>query len=262
MTLCPMCHDMATKGALAVEEQWEMKATPYNIERGFTQGVLKVDQPYNAVRIGGNLLVSDRTVISIDHEPLWALSVDGNGRMSLSIALSDQQGILLALIESNEWLSGDAVLWDFQADYQYLRIRRKVRDIAMEIDARKEPVMLRANLWHNGVLFRLAPDRIEVAGNEVDSSLINLGLVDCELALDTATPGQAQIVALPETGLAAIVSREDDYERLRESVLAWRRLREPGSVPDMDTITLSTILADDDPCWCGSGRELQQCHRR
>src|SRR5438876_516481 len=49
MVLCPNHHDQATKGAMPEDEQRRYKSSPHNIERGYVDGLLTVNQRYCAV---------------------------------------------------------------------------------------------------------------------------------------------------------------------------------------------------------------------
>jgi hypothetical protein len=97
----------------------------------------------------------------------------------VSLTVYDDRGSLVALIQDNEWISGDPFPWDIESDFQYLRMRRKLRDISLEVDARKEPIKVRADLWRSGHRIRLSPLEIRVEGELVGGFGIikNLGLV-------------------------------------------------------------------------------------
>ncbi len=53
---------------------------------------------------------------------------------------------MLAHIENNEWISGDHMPWDLESSFQWLKIRHRLRNIALEIDAKKTPIEIRADL--------------------------------------------------------------------------------------------------------------------
>ena len=52
MLLCPNCHTEATLGAMTVEEQRRFKSNPYNVEKGYSNGFLKINQSVPAINIG------------------------------------------------------------------------------------------------------------------------------------------------------------------------------------------------------------------
>src|SRR5712692_7936645 len=76
MVVCPNHHDQCTKGAILEPEQRSWKAKPFNIERGYVDGQLKINQSYCAVACGSCLMVNDGTQVRIDGEPLLSLSLD------------------------------------------------------------------------------------------------------------------------------------------------------------------------------------------
>lgn len=52
MTLCPLHHHEATVGAMPEKEQRSFKANPYNIERDYVEGMLKINQNILIVELG------------------------------------------------------------------------------------------------------------------------------------------------------------------------------------------------------------------
>ncbi|MGB9859693.1 MAG: HNH endonuclease [Moorellaceae bacterium] len=138
MILCPICHHEATVGAMTEEEQRSYKLHPFNIKREYVKGKLKVNQNLPVVVIGSNQFVGEGDFLLVDKESLLSLEVN-SGRLELSIKLYDHTDQLLAHIKNNEWISGDPMPWDLESSFQWLKIRHKLRDIAIEIDARKTP---------------------------------------------------------------------------------------------------------------------------
>jgi hypothetical protein len=70
-------------------------------------------------------------LVGIDRAP--------DGRLHLSARLYDAEGELLAEIVDNEWVSGNPLPWDLDARFSYLKIRNGLRQIALKMDARKDP---------------------------------------------------------------------------------------------------------------------------
>ena len=248
MVLCPLCHDAATKGALPESDQWDYKRSPYNIERELVDGSLAINQDYCAVAIGSTLLVGERPFVKINGEKLLSISVDGAGHLQVSLTIYDERDELIAVIEQNEWVSGDPLPWDIEADFQYLRLRRKLRDIAFEIDARNEPVRLRATLWRGGEKVSLGPRTISIGASE-PSGIASLGLVGLGIELDDSGTHLTPDERLPG---GRFVSQPTDEGRLKESLKAWESLKADAA----------SGLGRNDPCWCGSGNKFKRCHGR
>jgi hypothetical protein len=226
MLLCPIHHDQATKGALPESEQWELKRHPHNITHGLAGGQLTVNQPYCAVAIGQSLMVGDMAFVVANGEPLLSLSsAQDNGQLELAVTLYDESDALLALIDRNEWVTGDPFPWDIESDFQYLRIRRKLGDISLEIDARRDPVRLRADLWRGGHRIRLSPRGIQIDGENVTGvGIQNLGLVAMGIDLHT---DEGRVTLSPDArfGSGVLVSQPTFTDRLVESVAAFNRLK-------------------------------------
>ena len=134
MILCPNCHDAATKGALSEESQKQAQSDPYNRRRGYASGALMVGQKYCAIACGGTLLVGDGMAIRMDGLELLRLSAGADGDLQVSLELRDQDGTVLAVVERNEWISGDPDLWDMRSDHDRLKLWTASRAIVLEIN--------------------------------------------------------------------------------------------------------------------------------
>ena len=220
--LCPIHHHEATVGAMLEEEQRFYKANPYNIEKGFVEGKLKINQETPVVNIGTNQFIGDGDFLLVDGENLLATEIN-NGRLELSMKLYDQKDNLVAEIKRNEWISGDPLPWDLESKFQWLRIRRKLRDIELEIDARKYPIGIRADMWRNGQNFQLNANEILFNGVRKNIGFINLCFVALRLEADTSKQ-TFSIVPDPRFGSGHFVSHHDVNERVKMGLLAWEEL--------------------------------------
>ena len=161
MILCPYCHDEATKGAMTEKEQRVHKANLYNIQRGLASGQFKINQDLCAIECSTILMRANGTMFRVDGEPLLGLELNSNGGLDLSVILFDKDNNKIATIDHNEWVTeSDFMPWDIESDFQYLKIRQKAGDIRLEIDARTEPVQLRADLWAKGHLIKIGPSEL------------------------------------------------------------------------------------------------------
>jgi hypothetical protein len=222
MLLCPIHHHEATVGAMLLDSQRSLKSNPFNITRGLVEGTLKVNQKTPVLNLGTNQFVGDGDFILIDGESMLSLEIR-DSRLELSMKLYDQNDTLVAEVKGNEWISGNPLPWDLESKFQWLRIRRKQRDIQLEIDARKDPLDLNADIWRQHQQFHLASDRLLFNGVVRDFSMINLCLVGMRLEVDSAK-GTFQMSPDPRYGEGAIVSNADVKERVRNGLLAWERL--------------------------------------
>jgi hypothetical protein len=229
MVLCPNHHDGVTKGAVTEDAQRMWKATPFNETKGYADGLLAVGQDFCAVECGTCLLVNDGVLISVDDEPLLQFAVEDR-RVLLSLDLFDEADSLLALIEQNEWVSGDPAIWDLEASYQRLTIRQAPGDVRMRLDVRALPMTLRVRLWRHGHLIDLAPDRILVGSRDAvlaggfGMEARYLGFVGMRLALSTHD-GALSMVPDERYGQGLLVSEGDRVRRLAKCVNGLSRLR-------------------------------------
>jgi hypothetical protein len=222
MLLCPDDHREATAGAMLEDEQRLHKANPINIKKGFVEGLLKINQTSPVVTIGSNQFVGDGNFILIDGENLLSIEVN-EGRIELSMRLYDQKDNLVAEVKRNEWISGDPFPWDLESKFQWLRIRRKLRDIALEIDVRKYPIDVRAEMWRHGQKFELNPDQILFNGVVTHVSLSNICFVAAQLGIDTSKK-TFTMSPDPRFGQWSVITNADIKERVKVGLRIWEEL--------------------------------------
>jgi len=185
MVLCPNHHTEATNGALEEPEQRHHKLHPFNIERGFTEGQLKVGDRRVVIRAGGVLFVGQGVKIVVDGEALLQLDVDNEGRLHVTLDLYDRDDACLLSIRQNEWITGDPLAWDIEFGSRWLKLRRKKRDVALFIDARAQPVQVTADLWRRGQNFSITPDSLLFNGVVKGIGFKDVELDSVMLAVDT-----------------------------------------------------------------------------
>jgi predicted nucleic acid-binding Zn-ribbon protein len=231
VVVCPNHHDECTRGAVTDEEQRTWKANPYNVARGYANGLLKVNQSYCAITCGSCLLVNDGAHVMIDGEQLLGLSLE-DGRVQLSMTLYDDQNHVLALIEDNEWLSGDPAVWDLEASYQRLTLRIARGDIRLRLLVDRDPMTLEAQLWRNRYFVRISREGITLNGAEVHaqglpgSGFQDLGFARAVIEIDTKT-GTYHLTPDPRFDRFVMVSAETGLQLLVQTVNALSELRAP-----------------------------------
>lgn len=231
MALCPNHHREATNGGLGESEQRSYKANPYNIMHGLAQGALALQQRTLAIELGSTQFVGDGTFIRVDDQPLLSLSLSDDGRLQVSVELYDRDGNLLALIDKNEWISGDPYPWDLEYGGRWLLIRRRQREISLYVDARPRIVSVRGSLWFKQQHFAITEAGIEFNGVELQSGqsgipgtrISDLCLVGAGL-LATTEPPRLAITVDSRFKQAMLVSWADVDERIQKGVEAWERL--------------------------------------
>lgn len=224
MILCPYCHDAATKGAIPEEEQRRIQANPHNLARGYASGAIKINQSYCAIACGETMFIGSSSVINVDQEPLLKMSVGADGYMEISANLYDEQGNTLAVIDRNEWISGDPAIWDMESDHQRLTIRAKKYKVSLMIDAKGEPVRLHGRFFRHGQTIRLNSSGFSVDGGIIhDSQMQGIAFVGFSIDFDTV---QEKVQFVPYLGTGMIVSEWDPIQRLIKAVDAWKKLTE------------------------------------
>jgi hypothetical protein len=230
MVLCPLHHDQATKGALPHDRQREYKKHPRNIVRGYVNGLLALTQDYCAASLGSTQVVGEGPFLLVDQEPLIGFYM-GPHNLELSLCLFDQNDAPLLEIDRNEWISGDPLPWDIQADWRQLTVRQRQRDIILSLDARRVPLELRGKFWRHGQAISISPQGIEFEGAPLNNSGIrDLALVGASISIDTTSTGMK---ITPQAGSpgAVFVSWPNPRERLYRAREAWRRLRNQLNKP-------------------------------
>lgn len=223
MVLCPICHHEATVGAMTEEEQRSYRLHPFNIERGYVEGKLKINQKLPVVVIGTNQFVGEGDFILVNKESLLSLKVN-SARLELSLKLYDPKDQLLAHIENNEWISGDPIPWDIESSFQWFKIRHKLKNIALEMDARRFPIEIRADLWRKSQNIQLDPQQILFNGVVQNVRFINLCLVAMRLVVDTSSK-QFKLEPDPRFGRGVLVSWPDPHERIKKGLKSWEQLK-------------------------------------
>jgi hypothetical protein len=221
MVLCPLHHDKATDQAMPEAEQRRYKIKPFNIANGLVHGKLALKQDYCAVDIGDVTVVGEGTFMRIDGEEMLALYM-GEQNFELSVTLYDQADCLALHIDHNEWISGDPLPWDIEADWQRLTLRERHRKILLSLDAKKVPMRLTAEFWRSGKFLKLGTSGISAGGKTFTqgAGIKNLAIVGLSLDVQTGK------LAMSVSGRGEIVSWPHPRERLWRARDAWRRVQQ------------------------------------
>lgn len=219
MVLCPNHHDQATKNAMPEKEQREYKSNPYNKQRNMVRGNLEIKQNYCAIGVGTVYMVGEGSCLRIDEEDLLRIDM-GEKNLEISIHLYDENDNLLLFIDHNEWVSGDYLAWDIEANWQELIIRHKSRDIRLSINAKIKPAQIKCKLWKNGQSITITESELNVADKR---GMSHLALVGAMINIDTKKQ-ECGFGPYIEGGMAFMITHADPRERLIQAVAKWKEL--------------------------------------
>jgi hypothetical protein len=107
MTLCPLCHYEATIDAMPEKEQRYFKVNPINIEKGYAEGMLKINQKFLIAELGNVQFIGEGSFLTVDGHDLFSLTKNSSGRIELSAEIYSSDGSKLVVIDHNEWVSGN-----------------------------------------------------------------------------------------------------------------------------------------------------------
>jgi hypothetical protein len=221
MVLCPLHHDQATKRAMPEPEQRRFKANPYNIKRGVAKGLLAVRQDYCAADLASVTIVGEGPFIRIDGENILSFHI-GEGNLEISLRLFSETDDLLLDIDRNEWIAGDPLPWDIEADWQKLMLRERVRQISVSLNAKPVPLELKGELWRGGKRVSLDAGGISIDGAIRKSGTGGLALVGMVLDIDT---GKVSLAPSPQNPHVMFVTWPNRRERLWKARDEWRKIK-------------------------------------
>jgi len=132
-------------------------------------------------------------------------------------------------IERNEWISGDPLPWDIQADWQKLTLRESARQISLSLDLKTVPLELKSELWRKGKRVSLNNRGIFLDDRPVMCGIEELALVGLTVDLDTSKWSMKPASHNP---YGLIVSWSDRKERLRKARDEWRKIKAANEKAD------------------------------
>ncbi len=160
LALCPNHNAEVSAGEISEKTQRAWKAEPFNIKRGYADGVLRTESRYVAVEAASNYLVGLSFHLLVDERPLLIIRKNSSGQILLSVDLYDENDTLLVSIIDNEWITGDPMPWDIEYRANWLRVREKVRKISLLLDLHKEVIGVEGDLWRSGWSFGIRGQQI------------------------------------------------------------------------------------------------------
>ncbi|MFZ3147486.1 MAG: HNH endonuclease signature motif containing protein [Methanothrix sp.] len=226
MILCPICHQEATVGAMLEKEQRSLRANPFNIEKGYVEGMLKVNQKVLVIDLGDVQFIGKGNFLTVDGQDLFSLTKSPSGRIELSAEIYSRDGKKLAVIDHNEWISGDPFPWDIESSFQWIILREKKHKISIGINTQECPIKIRADLWCHGINIVISQtDGILIDKYGMHNSIAHLCLVALRLIVSTSKE-KFEIQPDPSFGEGRMISEADARIRIRNGIKEWKKLND------------------------------------
>lgn len=215
MVLCPLHHDQATKGAMPISEQRQLKASPFNIRNCHAKGLLEVKQDYCAADLGTITVVGEGCFLRILGQEILSLSLSDQN-LELSLKLFSPAGELLVDIYKNEWVAGDPMPWDIKADWQVLTLYERSRRISVSLNAKTVPLQIQGEFYYDNRRVSVTNRAILIEGTP-NTSFSNFAFVGGGIDVNTSN---VQICFGGQ-----IISWSDKRARLWKARDLWRKIK-------------------------------------
>ena len=164
MALCPNHHQQAGAGGMSEQEQRSYKAAPYNIGQGKANGQLVLPAGQDKMLVGGLALGPSGPLLVVDDYILVQARADGNSLL-VSLVVLDENDQILLRITDNEWVTGDAELYDLESRWRRLVVRRRLGDVLLDVDGRTYPYRIKGQLQKSGRVARLRHSGMQLEAN-------------------------------------------------------------------------------------------------
>lgn len=224
MVLCPNHHDMMK--ATPIERQRLIKATPCNLKNGYVYGLLKINHPFCALRIGNVEFVGEGVGFYVDGESILSVGVTKEGLVGLSARVYRRDGTLIAEIVDNEWISGEPLAWDIEAKWQSLIIREKSHHINISLQTQQFPMLIQGAVYYKGMEIEWRPDGLSVSSKQAKmggARFQHLALANGAIKFSTQPP---RIILGPVIGeKMGLVSEPDQEKRVQKAYDSFRQLK-------------------------------------
>ena len=146
-----------------------------------------------------------------------------NLQLQVSLRLYNEADELLLHIERNEWVSGDALPWDIEADWQLMVLRQRARQITISIDARSIPMRVKGEFYRSGRRLPLEEKCISM-DHKRGVTLSELAFVGMVLELHL-NDGGFSFGPSPNVASGVLISWPNRRERLWQAKEAWRKIK-------------------------------------
>ena len=157
---------------VAREDQYAIKANPYNVRNGYPNGLLEAGRQTDlSIALGGSLFRNCRPLLTIENQVVFHAEFDPARRAHLWATLFDEDNQLIAVIDDNRWIANVELVWDLNAKPGYMKLRQAHRKILLEVDLRRGFLSAKGVFWHHGMQFRVKPSCIQAGSLRIEGSV-------------------------------------------------------------------------------------------
>ena len=174
VALCGNHHNSFHNKLIPEKEVYFRKQNPFNLTQDDVKGNFWLGS-YESLKLvlGSCTFIDTPKIFVVNDFPLIEIKKDECGRPLLNVKFFDEKDVLIAEIVDNEWIvkrKTDKV-WDLQWSQGELKINSASRKIHLTfvVDAIKNTVELKANLYYKNVLIKINSKSIEATLNGKDA---------------------------------------------------------------------------------------------
>ena len=171
---------------------------------------------------GPFLRIAGQEILGVDLE-------DGN--LQTSLRLYSPTDDLLLHINQNEWISGDTLPWDIEADWQTLTLRERARQISVSINTKTIPMQVKGVFYKSGKRVILSRTGIRW-GETAMGGMSDFAAVSILLEIEADKEG-CRFGPHKTHSHAIIISHQNHRERLRLAKDAWRKTYSKVGLPSV-----------------------------
>lgn len=164
LALCPNCHTEADLGHYPKHVLRDLKQNPFNKNKRYVHKRFVVTGEKMIINTGSSRFINTEKIFTINDFDLVSISRNQGLYLSLNVNLFDKYNRFIALVYDNFWIVDRNYLWDIEYKPQHLTLRKKSRDVVLDLEIKKEEVFLRGNLYYNGFLIPIRPQSMNIGG--------------------------------------------------------------------------------------------------
>lgn len=164
LALCPNCHTEADLGHYPKHVLRDFKQNPFNKNKNYIKKQFMVTGDKMVINVGSSKFINTERIFIVNDFELLSITRQEGLYLSLNVNLFDKYNRFIALVHDNFWYVDRNYVWDIEYRPQHLILRKKPRDITLEIEIKNEEVFITGDLYYNGFLIPIKPKDINIGG--------------------------------------------------------------------------------------------------